>query len=197
MKASEWLEIAAVIRERWPHAQLPDESIQRWGEDVADLPAEHVAAALEALYRQGREFPPNGGQLRAHAVELQLAPPEFAFVVRRLRHVASRSEELIVLDDAGHEVRTEPRAQALREEHPLIREFVRAVGWGQIRGLDGGAEEARLREKWQAHVARARREVLLTGIPSGGLRELRRIEAGQARRLGDAVHEVKGELEAA
>lgn len=194
---SEWLEIAAVIRDRWPHSPLPDSSLEQWGVDVADLPAEQVAAAVEVLYREGREFAPNGGQIRAKVAELMLAVPEFSFVVARLRSLNTKADARSTFPD-GDEIVEHPRADALLREHPLIREFVRAVGWGQIEGgLGGGSEEARLREKWQQFLSRARREVLLRGIPASGLRELRRIESGQTKRLGDVVGEVKGELEAA
>jgi hypothetical protein len=191
MRPSEWLEIVAVIRDRWPHSDLPEGTIEQWGRDVADLPAEQVAAAVEALYRDGVKFAPNAAQIRTRVVELALSIPEWSYVLARLRHLLSKSEQRWIDGEAVDE-----RAGALADEAPLIREFVRSAGWDQVsRGLDGGNEEARLREKFAAFCERAKREHLYRGIPSGGLRELRRIESGRPRELGEVVREVAGELE--
>jgi hypothetical protein len=192
LRPSEWLRHTASIREHWPHSPLPDESITRWGSDLADLPSEQVGAAIEAFVREGREHAPNGGQIRNKVVELALAIPEWPYVLQRLRALLTKSEQLWVNGAPVNE-----RREALAREAPIIREFVRTAGWEQVsRGLDGGNEEARLRDKFAAFCERAKREALYRGLPSAGLRELRRIEAGQPKQIGEVVAEVAGELEA-
>lgn len=201
MNASEWVEISAAIRDRWPSATLPEGTIRQWGADLEDLPGEQVAAALEALYRDGREFPPNGGQIRAKAIELALEPPEFAEVVVALRRVLGvptfGAKRVGGTDDEPEFAPVNLRQAALNAEHDLIGAFVEAVGWQQIHGLDGGQDEARLRVKWQAFLDRSTREARLRGIPAGGVRELGR-PAARNRELtgiGTAAGKVRAELE--
>jgi len=195
MKTSEWLKIAAVIRERWPHSPLPLESVARFGEDLADLPTEHVVAAVEAIYREGREFAPNGGIIRRKVAELSLGAPDWGTVLRELARIGGKSTNTYRgRDDAeGNPIFEDDRTAALEAADPLIREFVMSIGWAQIRAVESGSDEARLRDKWRAFCDRVQREVILTGIPAGDLRELRRIE-GAPRRLGDSVNHLARQI---
>lgn len=121
-------------------------------------------------------------------MELHVAAPEFSYVLQRIGALGRYPESIAHADEAGELVRSYPRREALERENYLIREFVNVIGWDQaVAGSSGGNEEARLREKWRAFVERAEREILLRGIPSGGLRELKRIEAGAPKQIGGAV----------
>lgn len=179
MNASEWLEIAASIKECWPHSQIPDSSLRRWGADLEALPAEHVRAAVDVLHREGREHAPNGGIIIAKVAELACDPPEFSEVLAALRRVVEIPEERVRFadpDDYDSPAEIIPtRANALARCHPMIGAFVDAVGWDQIHGLDGGQDEARLRVKWEAFAARAVRETALVGVDAAGLPALERI----------------------
>lgn len=199
MTASEWIEIAAAIRDRWPAAALPEGTIRQWGADLEDLPGAQVAAALDALYRDGREFPPNGGQIRAKVIELDVAAPEFAEVVVALRRVLEvptfGATRVGGTDDEPEFAPVNLRQAALEAEHPLIGAFVDAVGWDQIHGLEGGSDEARLRAKWQAFVDRSTRDARLRGIPASGLRGLERTNDHGLVGIGAAAAKVRAALE--
>src|SRR5690242_17498725 len=70
MTQVEWMHIAVEIQARWPQREIPEESWEIWFEDLEHLPAEQVRVAVRALYRDGREWAPNGGQILAKVVEL-------------------------------------------------------------------------------------------------------------------------------
>lgn len=201
MKASEWAEIASTIRERWPAARIPGETIARWGDDCADLPGVHVALAVDVLYREGREYPPHGGQIRAKVVELAIGAPSWGEALRLFRNAFGRPTSCIDAtrepDDDGLG-RAYPRREYLEAHHPLLLGFAQAVGWDQIAAaFAGGSDEARAREKWNAHVARATREGTLAGLPDGGLRELRRINGparAEPRRAGAGIAAARARL---
>lgn len=210
MRASEWLEIAAGIRERYPAAQLPEETVRRWGEDLQDLDAVHVQAGVEALYRQGRTWPPNSGEIRAAVASLMLDAPDWHEVLTLLRAVCAQPREAIASSevrpdangaDVAHVTMRYPRDEAIAALPELVRAFVESIEFSQIEiGASRnaqGADEARLRDKWLAFEKRAQREVLLVGIPAGGLATLKRIEerAGLTS-IGEAARRVRGELAA-
>lgn len=204
--ASQWLEITAAMRDRWPHAAMPEASIEQWGRDVSDLRAEHVLAAVEVFYREGREFPPNSGQIRAKIVELAIDAPEWSETIRILRELHATPPSKIIdpglrVED-GHEVADPdvvyPRREAIERCHELIRAFIRDVTWEQIApGADPEASttaEAQLREKWNAYVVRAHRESTYGEIPTAGLRRLERLRH-EPRSIGAAITEKRRELE--
>jgi hypothetical protein len=199
MKASEWLKIVGAIADRWPHASLPESTVTQWGRDLADLPGVQVAAGLESLYRDGREFPPNAGQIRQRVAELAVAAPDWHEAHEALHRIA-RLEEWTIGDSHEEErdgvpvvivdSEVRPRDDALAAAHPLVRAFYEAIGQaGVLAGTDGGNDEARLRQKWEAFVKRATRREAYRGIPAGGLRELEAIEA-EPRQLGEAVKQI-------
>lgn len=200
MVESEWLEITARLSERFPHADLPVATLRRWGADLADLPGVHVSAAVETLCREGLRFAPNSGQIRQRAVELALDAPEWAAVLdtlRRLIKVSAVAVDVAAWEAGADEVSADavayPRNAAAAREHPMIAGFIAALGWDQIEpGLDGGNEEARLREKWARYVAASVRAESFVGIEPGGLRELERINRdGGPAQIGGGVGEFK------
>jgi hypothetical protein len=211
VKPSEWLDHVAMIRDYWPRIELPENAIMRWGADLADLPSEHVGAAIDAHYRASREFPPNGGMIRDKAVELMLDAPDWATALDALRRIYSTPAKKVIDYREGEEngypvadpVFEYPRAELLKTEHPMVVAFVEHAGWEQlITGVDPGATttgEAQLREKWLAFCRRTHRDVLYRGIPSGGLRALKRIEQGDGGPvpIGKAIAAAREELEPA
>lgn len=185
MKPSEWADIAAIFRERWPHATMPVETIRRWGSDLADLDVGQVLASIEVMYRNGRAFPPNGGEVRSALHDLALDAPDWGSALLLLRKVAlTRPVEVEWLevddDTVSPEVRRYPRRELLAQmetDVPLVHAFIDHVGWEQIRptvlGADG-SDEARLREKYVAFVKRAKREMTYAGLEGTGLPALER-----------------------
>jgi hypothetical protein len=177
MTAHEWVDIARRINANWPHRQLPKATLAKYFDDLRDLPAQHVAAAVEVLHREGREWPPTAGQVLQKLAELSVDAPEWPFVARRLRRVAAFPANVI---RAGRTV--DARAERLKAEPPLLQAFVEHVGWQEIAACpeDDRIAEAQLRTKWERFAARQHRDLALTGLPSAGLPALERI----ARRPG-------------
>jgi hypothetical protein len=205
MKLSEWLDVAADLQARWAATVLSPETVQRWGEDLADLPAAHVAAAVAALGRTDREFAPNSGVIRTEVIRLRVDAPEWAEALADLVELAATPVARAVEVDVDHEenratVRREyPRAELLATKHPLLATFIDVVSWEQIRpAVDAdrphrGNEEARLRDKWQAFVGRLLRDEALEGLAPGSdlpalnRRSRRRAPRSIAEAVGDVV----------
>lgn len=76
MNGHDWNGIVAVMTANWPHSLPPDEALAKWGQDLADEDAKDVLLAVEVLYRDGREFPPNGAQIAQQIGELRRGDPD-------------------------------------------------------------------------------------------------------------------------
>lgn len=76
MTPDEWNRVVALLTVNWPHQLPPDEALEKWGRDLAEEPIAEVLIAVETLYRDGREFAPNGAQILAKLAELRRADPD-------------------------------------------------------------------------------------------------------------------------
>jgi hypothetical protein len=65
MERSEWVGITEQMQAIWPNATIPDVTIVAWYEYLKQRPVEEVRAAVESFFEEGREFPPNAGQVLA------------------------------------------------------------------------------------------------------------------------------------
>lgn len=66
MKVDEWVDIAALWADLWPHDALEPGAVKAWYPLLADLPGDEVAAALRAWAMSDKGWPPkSAGQLRA------------------------------------------------------------------------------------------------------------------------------------
>jgi hypothetical protein len=207
MTPSEWLEHAADIADRWPHAALPEATLTKWGADLADLDSAQVGAAIEALYRDGREYPPNPGVIRAKLAELKLDPPTWPEVYGSLQRIAKLPERMMAnareVEEEGEirvaydEVR--PQDEAVAEAHPMLRAFIEEAGldqvWQGAHPQASGSDEARLRDKWLAFARALIRDNAYHGMPDAGLPALRRVNR-EPRALGEGVGAVRRQLEA-
>jgi hypothetical protein len=173
---SEWLKIAAVdLQARWPNRPIPEESIKLWFEDLAEFPADQVRAAVLALYRDGREWSPNGAQIRAKLSELSRDDPDhgaaWALVNRALANYG-------VYDWPGF-------YRYLEERSPAVAEAARRHSFepsGYLKA-DESTVRAQFREIYKAVVAERTRNQAYAGIPTANLRGLER----GPRRLGDVL----------
>ena len=181
MSKREWIEAAKRLAVNWPNQQAPANSLAKWYDDLADLPAAHVTAAVESLYRAGREFCPNGAQIRAEVVRQTLDVPEWGAVWFALCGAVSRYPF-----DAQSEAN-----EWLATEHLLVGKLARQIDWREFRFSEDSmtTKEAQTREKWKALVARTHHEGTLTGIASGGLAELERVNQGP-RLIGEAMKQI-------
>lgn len=198
MKQSEWVsDVVRRINANWPHQTVPDPALAKWYDDLREMEVRDVVAAVEALYRDGREFPPNGGMIRRKAVELAADAPEWAEVwlwVGRYIRTGVTDPFYFQPNYAGRERPDHPthRARRLRDRMPpLASSFIEAVGDRQLREAceqDGGGGEARLREKWASWSRRFEREAGMRGLDSG-LAAVARVNAAPAR-IGEAIMEI-------
>lgn len=76
MTAADWERVKALLFVNWPHQLPPEEALAKWGRDLAEEPVAEVLVAVETLYREGREFPPNGAQILAKLAELKRDDPD-------------------------------------------------------------------------------------------------------------------------
>lgn len=185
MTRAEWNNICAGMVAKWPHADLPKSTQAQFFSDLQHLPGDHVAAGVEALYRDGRDFPPNGAQILAKVAELALDAPDWAVAFREL-------EQCVAAGMGGPYDRPEFDAQAieriLRAAAPMVGAFVDTIGKRQVYAAfaEGGGGEARLREKWLAFIRRAHRERTLGTLPPVDLATINRINRGP-RHIGPAL----------
>lgn len=127
MTKHEWAAICADLQATWPGVELRPATVAIWWEDVAELDATVVRAALVSYRRDGREFPPTGGMLRKRAGELAgtSAPPDpdkaFALVNEAIRRLPG-------------EFNSEARQTWLEYRDPRAAEVARIVGWDYLRG---------------------------------------------------------------
>lgn len=176
MNGHEWRAICAEIIAGWPQAaDYDDATFAVWGSDVAELDAPTVRAALTAIRRQGREFPPNGGQLRVKALELAGGTPAvdpdraFSLVNEAIRR-------------HGGEFGAEAREAWLLERDPIAAEVARVVGWDYLRGTgpDDYHEPSVRRAFRESYEAEHRRE--------GTRRQVAELGVGTApKRIGDVI----------
>lgn len=186
MKRSEWAKEVAKLQARWPRQPISPESAAIWFEDLAEFPAEQVNAAVTALYRDGREWAPNGAQIRIKLLELHTDVQDWG--------EAYETTMTAIRDHGGFYAGLD----WLRKESPLAAEAAERYGWESL-CRDGdtsdGTRRAQYREIFQGVAKRAERDRRYDGIPDAGLKVLERANQGPVR-FGDMVQlETPAELE--
>ena len=119
MTKQEWVGVVQRIRANWPHAGVPDVSIAKWYDDLSELTVEEVTGAVEGFYRDGREFPPNSGQIIARLG----ADPDYSEAWRMAHSLIGTCSPLHepIAFIAALEKRSPAAAEAVRRMGP--REF--------------------------------------------------------------------------
>lgn len=167
MIESEWLAIGERMQACWPHADLGMSTLEVWFQTVRDLPAEQVSAAVEVFHRDGREFPPNGGQLRQKIAELAFDAPQWGEVWPLIRRAQRKAPALAVDPDE--------RTPYLRQQgHGLVADFIEAVKWPEADEWSDDNLESRLRRKWEEWLRDRLGAAVNRGIPPAGLAKLER-----------------------
>lgn len=164
MERSDWIEVVQRMRAYWPHQAVPDASLAVWFEDLSHLPAEQVIVAVAALYRDGREFPPNGAQILAKVSELGRDDPDHGAAWR------------MVYDALGKHV---PHWKAfyaeLQEKSPAVAEAARRYNFEAQNGYLKAEEStvrAQFREIYKAVCRERKHDDAYAGLPEAGLRGL-------------------------
>lgn len=173
MTQAEWAKLAVELQARWPNRELTDESLAIWFADLEHLPAEQVRVAIIALYRDGREWCPNGAQILAKVSELDRNDPDYGEAWRLVNAALMQ-----------HGVYDWPAFyEALP---PAVSEAARRMNF-ELQGGYLKAEEstvrAQFRDIYRAVVDERRRDDAYAGLPNAGLRGLER----GPRKLGDAL----------
>jgi hypothetical protein len=165
---SEFADLCARISGWWPHARWPQESAALYFQDLKDLPADQVATAAEALYRDGRDFPPTGAQIRGKVLDLAADVPGFGLVWDRLFRAASLFGQ----------ARGEEALEWLADWHPLAGEFARTLPFREF-CLTESPEvmHGQARRSWEQLCARHSRDARMADLPSAGLRAVERASA--------------------
>lgn len=181
MTRSEWAAQVERMVGWWPHYDWQRAtglgSIDLFFHDLHDLDAAQVATAVEALYRTGREFPPNGAQIRGQVIDLQDDLPPFAEAWQRLLKAAG----LFGRDGA------EDAYRWLADLHPLVADLARLLPWREFCLTENlEVTHGQARRSWEQLVARHGRDGRLAGLPGAGLSVVERA-GGDVVPIGDAV----------
>lgn len=184
MTRAEWLKIVLEMQARWPNREITDESIEIWLTDLADLPAEQVRVAVNALYREGREWAPNGAQVRAKVAELGRDAKDHGQAYELAMRAARTKGFAVGLDW----LREQDRLVALAAERFPWREFC-------LEPLEDGTRRAQFREIYKLVAAEDERDSLYAGLPAAGLRSLERRPRSMGEVLGRALDAGEPEAE--
>lgn len=173
MIGSEWTEVLALMRLNWPNAKFPPpEAREKWYADLKHLPAEQVKVCVEALYRDGREFPPNGAQILAKVSELS-------------RDEIDHGEAWKLAKKAALKADAKEGMAWLEERSPAAAETVRRISGPYLSYMvdEESTVRAQFRDIFRNIVAGQKRDDAYVGLPSSNLRGLER----SPRRLGSAL----------
>jgi len=187
MRDSEWAGVVAVLTANWPHQLPPEMALAKWRSDVDDLPARDVLAAVEAIYRDGEKFPPNGAQIRQKAVELaDQVPGDWSRGYRLATQLPGRTPD-------GRSLTWLYRASEsmawLKAEDPIAAETVRRLGvqgWAERLIADETAWRANFRDIYREVAASRDRSRRYEGLPRGE-------RDGLPRRIGEIAREAMGQ----
>lgn len=163
MLRSEWIEAVALMRVNWPQSQIDKPVIEKWYSDLSHLPGDQVKVAIEALYRDGREFPPNGAQILAKVIELD-------------REDMSHGEAWRLANKAALKADPEQAETWLKEQNPVAAEAVRQISGPYLSYMkaDEPIVRAQFRDIYNGIISAQKRDDAYAGLPSAGLRSLER-----------------------
>lgn len=177
MTGDEWDILTVEILAYWPNREIPDKSFELWFNDLSEFEAEQVEAAIIALYRDGREWAPNGAQIRNKLIELRSVDGGWDRAYR------------LAMEAATHHGGAEYGGLTwLRGQDPVAADVAEAYGWRDFCLSDStsdGTRRAHFRDMYGLRAGKAVERERYRGLKSGGLRVLE--EANEPRRFGDVV----------
>lgn len=175
MKRSEWAKQVAKLQARWPRQPVSPESAAIWFEDLMEFPAEQVEAAIVALYRDGREWAPNGAQIRLKVLELGQPAHDWGKAYK------------LAMDAAGPGGGAASGLAWLRERDPLAAEAASRFPWDAFcMETNDMARRAQFRDIFLEVAESAERHDRYRGIEPAGLKVLEQAN-DQPARFGDLV----------
>lgn len=176
MNWEEWNTITVEIQAYWPNRAIPDESFDLWFRDLEEFEAEQVHASVNALYRDGREWAPNGAIIRNKLIELRTDAPDHG-----------RAYEL-TMEAAGPGGGFNSGLSWLRERSPLAAAAAERYGWREFCFEDTSdtTRRAQYRDIFQQVVRRAERDERYVGIEAAGLKGIPSKSTGP-KKLGQII----------
>jgi hypothetical protein len=176
MTEAEWDVLTVEMLALWPNREISDKSFDLWFRDLGEFKAEQVEAAILALYRDGREWAPNGAQIRLKLLELRT-------------DVISHGEAYrLTLDAAGPMGGYANGMTWLREQSPLAADAAEQYGWRDFclsENTPDTTRRAQYRDIFQQVVKRAADREKYRGLKSGGLEAIE--AANGPGRFGELV----------
>jgi len=179
MTEQEWMKQLAILCLRWPQSadKINDQVADLWFMDLSEFEVEKVEAAITAIYRDGREFAPNGAQIRNKIAELHAVDSGW-----------DRAYALAMEAATSHGGAEYGGLSWLRDQDPVAADVAEGYGWRDFCLSDStsdGMRRAHFRDMYEKRAARAVERERYRGIEGPGLRVIE--EANQPRRLGDLV----------
>jgi hypothetical protein len=178
MTRPEWNRVVELLTRNWPHQLQPDAALEKYRTDLDGFPVEQVLAAIETWYRDGREWPPTGGQVLGRLADLTVDAPPFYAALRLIRETSRIRGR--AMEDAsqrqGFRIVDGPY-EVLERDSPFVCAFVAALGGFSRAEVRDGFDEARLRGKYEDCLEEARRSLVYGGIEGAGLPGLERKQA--------------------
>lgn len=166
MTDREWAGIVAVLTANWPHQLPPDLALDKWRGDLDDLDGQLVLGGVEAIYRDGRDFPPNGAQMRAKALELEAGPQRDWSEGYKLANNPGKLPE--GKGRASYIYNAAETLAHLETLDPVAAETVRRLGvnaWAERLATDETTWRAQFRDVYRQVADRADRERRYAGLP--------------------------------
>lgn len=178
MTRSEWAQQVARMQARWPRQPITPESGAIWFDDLAEYPVGQVEAAIVAIYRDGREWAPNGAQIRLKVLEL------------RDPAVDHGKAFALAMEAAGPGGGQTSGLDWLRARDPLVAEAAERFPWREFCMSDltdgSGTLRAQFRDVYNAVARQQQSRDRYRGIESAGLKVLEQAN-GKPTRIGDLI----------
>lgn len=154
MTRDEFSRCLALIRSYWPHgtSSWHTDAIQAWESLLLDLDANLVAATIQVLATEGREWPPPPGVVRQRASQLVSALPSSDQAWGEVREQVRR-----VGSSRGTENWTTRTVSEPTWSHPLIGEVADRLGWDSLcQSTNEMADRAHFLKLWEHAAAHQR-----------------------------------------
>lgn len=176
MTRDQWDELTVVILGWWPNKAIPDASFELWFQDLAEFPADQVHAAIKALYYDGREWAPNGAQIRLKVIELGIPARDWG-----------KAYEL-TMEAAGAGGGAATGLAWLEARDPVAADAARRYGWNDfcLSDTPDSTRRAQYRDLFKEVSASAERHDRYSSIEPAGLKVLEQAN-GQPTRFGDLI----------
>lgn len=197
MTRDEFRVVEAQISAYWPNTQIPQSSFDAWFEILASLDLQLTTEAVKAMYVEGRDFPPNAGQIHRVITDAKNNLPDWDEVLAEIR---AKLKEL----NRDHRFSSSPALQfhtpdveewSSDEVASLVHRSGGINSWREaLASWCGGTDDttfiAQQRNIWKSSRERSARYGRLTAIGAASLREL---ESGDPQTIGEILQITTGE----